>query len=82
MTRMTQLPLPLLLLFFWLLLPSAAKRMQTVCVLEKLFQSQDDWSYYRPGDLIIGGNLPLAALMFTRGPDFQNDPFLLTDKFV
>ncbi|KAM3855458.1 vomeronasal type-2 receptor 26-like [Vipera latastei] len=59
-----------------------AKRMQTVCVLEKPFQSQDDWSYYRPGDLIIGGNLPLAALMFTRGPDFQNDPFLLTDKFV
>ncbi|KAK9408925.1 type-2 vomeronasal receptor [Crotalus adamanteus] len=82
---MTGLPLLVVLLlelFFWILLPSAAKRMQTVCVLEKHFQSQEDWSYYRPGDLIIGGNLPLAALMFTRGPDFQKDPFLLIDKFL
>ncbi|XP_058020091.1 vomeronasal type-2 receptor 26-like [Ahaetulla prasina] len=74
--------LPLLLLLFWLLPPIVAKRMQTVCVLKNPFQKQDDWNYYRPGDLIIGGNLPLAAFMFSKGPDFQNDPFLLTDQFL
>ncbi|KAK9408936.1 type-2 vomeronasal receptor [Crotalus adamanteus] len=56
--------LPLLLLVFCLLPPTAAKRMQTVCVLRNLFRSQGKWHYYRPGDLIIGGNLPLTTLLW------------------
>ncbi|KAG8147251.1 hypothetical protein E2320_022383, partial [Naja naja] len=75
MIRMTGLPL-LLLLLFWLLPPTSAKRMQTECVLRKYFQLQK--SYYRTGDLIIGGNLPLGTIISSKVPDFQNDPFMLS----
>ncbi|XP_070591716.1 vomeronasal type-2 receptor 26-like [Erythrolamprus reginae] len=67
--------LPLLLLLFWLLPPTAAKKMQTVCVLRNYFQSQE--SYYRPGDLIIGGNVHLGVIIHSVVPDFQQDPLLL-----
>ncbi|KAG8127051.1 hypothetical protein E2320_022159, partial [Naja naja] len=63
MIRMTGLPL-LLLLLFWLLPPTSAKRMQTICVLRKYFQLQK--SYYRTGDLIIGGNLPLGTIISSK----------------
>ncbi|KAG8127049.1 hypothetical protein E2320_022158, partial [Naja naja] len=55
--------LPLLLLLFWLLPPTSAKRVQTVCVLTRSLQILED--YYRPGDLSIGGNLPLATTVFS-----------------
>ncbi|XP_070588868.1 vomeronasal type-2 receptor 26-like [Erythrolamprus reginae] len=70
---MTELPLFLLLLFFWLLPPTSAKRMKTVCGLTKASEILED--YYRPGDLIIGGNLPLATIVFSaNGPSFHKDP--------
>ncbi|XP_060548758.1 vomeronasal type-2 receptor 26-like [Pantherophis guttatus] len=70
---MTGLPLLLLLLLFWLLPPTAAKKMQSVCVLRNYFQSQE--SYYRPGDLIIGGTVHLGIIDRSIIPDFQRDPF-------
>ncbi|XP_070794878.1 vomeronasal type-2 receptor 26-like [Pituophis catenifer annectens] len=69
--------LPLLLLLFCLSPPTAAKRRQTVCVLRNLFKPYGKWNYYRPGDLIIGGNLPLATLMSSSVPRFQKEPFRL-----
>ncbi|KAG8127101.1 hypothetical protein E2320_022167, partial [Naja naja] len=72
--EMAGLPL-LVLLFLWLLPPTSAKRMQTVYVLRNYFQSQE--SYYRPGDLIIGGNLQLGTTTFSTVPDYQKDPFFL-----
>ncbi|KAG8147257.1 hypothetical protein E2320_022341, partial [Naja naja] len=78
---MTRLPL-LLLLIFWLLPPTTAKRMQTICIFRNPLQIQDQWEYYRPGDSIIGGNLPLATISSASIPDFQNDPFLLTYRIL
>ncbi|KAG8127126.1 hypothetical protein E2320_022266, partial [Naja naja] len=72
----------LLLLLFWLLPPTIAKKTQTICVPQKGLNFQNQWEYYRPGDLIIGGNLPLAAPMMSIPPDFQNDPFLLINEFL
>ncbi|KAG8127094.1 hypothetical protein E2320_022110, partial [Naja naja] len=43
---MTGLPLLLLLLLFWLLAPTIAKRMQTGCVLTNILQSKRD--FHRP----------------------------------
>ncbi|KAG8127143.1 hypothetical protein E2320_022195 [Naja naja] len=74
---MTGLPLLLLLLLFWLLPPMAAEKTQTICVSQKGLTSQNRWEYYRPGDLVIGGNLPLAALMCSTLLDFQNHPLWL-----
>uniref|UniRef100_A0A8C6VGI2 G-protein coupled receptors family 3 profile domain-containing protein n=1 Tax=Naja naja TaxID=35670 RepID=A0A8C6VGI2_NAJNA len=56
--------LPLLLLLFWLLPPTSAKRMQTVCALTRSLQILED--YYRPGDLIIGGNLSFKKIQSQR----------------
>ncbi|KAG8127216.1 hypothetical protein E2320_022280, partial [Naja naja] len=63
MTRMTGLPL-LLLLFFWLLPPITAKKIQTVCALPKHLKFRYQWEFHRPDDLIIGGNLPLLGVGF------------------
>ncbi|KAG8127054.1 hypothetical protein E2320_022153, partial [Naja naja] len=72
--RMTGLPL-LLLLLFWLLPPVTAKRMQTGCGLTRSLDILED--YYRPGDFIIGGNLPLATIVLSsNGPYFQRCPSL------
>ncbi|KAK9408941.1 type-2 vomeronasal receptor [Crotalus adamanteus] len=67
--------MPILLLHFWLLPPTSAKRMQTVGVMKNPFQIPKD--YYRPGDLIIGGNLFLKTIVSSNLPDFKNDPSLL-----
>ncbi|KAG8127145.1 hypothetical protein E2320_022194 [Naja naja] len=72
--RMTGLPFLLLLLLFWLLTPMAAEKTQTICVLQKGLTLQNRWEYYRPGDVVIGGNLPLAAVMRSTLLDFQNHP--------
>ncbi|XP_029141950.1 vomeronasal type-2 receptor 26-like [Protobothrops mucrosquamatus] len=64
--------LPHLLLFFWLLAPTTAKRMQTVCALTTTLQEKLD--YYNPGDLIIGGNLHLRTFVSINSPNFQEDP--------
>ncbi|KAG8127066.1 hypothetical protein E2320_022127, partial [Naja naja] len=73
--RMTGLPLLLLvLLLFWLLPPTSAKRMQSVCVLTRSLQILKD--YYRPGDLIIGGNLPMAIIVLSFNRlRFHKEPF-------
>ncbi|KAG8127072.1 hypothetical protein E2320_022077, partial [Naja naja] len=69
---MTGLPL-LLLQLFWLLPPTSAKTMKTGCGLTRSLDILED--YYRPGDLIIGGNLPLATIVsFSKGPDFHTQP--------
>ncbi|KAK9408948.1 type-2 vomeronasal receptor [Crotalus adamanteus] len=68
---MTGLPLLLLL---WFLPPTSEKRTQTRCVLTTSLQILED--YYRPGDLIIGGNLPLATIVLSSNSlRFHKDPF-------
>ncbi|XP_060548751.1 vomeronasal type-2 receptor 26-like [Pantherophis guttatus] len=78
---MTELPL-LLLLLCWLLpptSPTSAVRMQTTCVLPKRLKIQE--YYYRPGDLIIGGNLPLGFYGNTVYLDFTMDPLWYSVTF-
>ncbi|XP_029140440.1 vomeronasal type-2 receptor 26-like [Protobothrops mucrosquamatus] len=41
-------------------------------VLANTFQIQQE--YYRPGDLIIGGNLLLTHIRYSDDPDFRRDP--------
>ncbi|KAK9408942.1 type-2 vomeronasal receptor [Crotalus adamanteus] len=62
----------LLLLFFRLLPQVTAKRIQAVCVLTKGIRTHDEC--YRPGDLIIGGNLFLTSIHYHNDPDFKRDP--------
>ncbi|XP_032070589.1 vomeronasal type-2 receptor 26-like [Thamnophis elegans] len=50
----------LMLLLFWLQAPTTEKRLQNICVLTD-YMGVDE-SYYSPGDLIIGGNLPLGTI--------------------
>ncbi|KAG8127053.1 hypothetical protein E2320_022150, partial [Naja naja] len=58
---------------FWLVPPTSAKRMKTVDGLTRSLDILED--YYRPGDLIIGGNLPLATIVLTfSGQGFHADP--------
>ncbi|KAG8127078.1 hypothetical protein E2320_022270, partial [Naja naja] len=59
----------LLLLLFWLLPTTSHSLTQTVCALRNLLLRVEN--YYRPGDLIIGGNLLLEKFWdFTLGFDF------------
>ncbi|XP_060548738.1 vomeronasal type-2 receptor 26-like [Pantherophis guttatus] len=69
---MTGLPLLLLLLLFWLLPPTSAKRIPVTCVLANTFQIQQD--YYTPGDFMIGGDLLLANILYVNDIDFKKDP--------
>ncbi|KAG6516833.1 type-2 vomeronasal receptor [Crotalus adamanteus] len=69
---MTGLPLLQLLLLFWFLPTTSAKRMKTICLLRRSFYILED--YYRPGDLIIGGNLPLETSVYSLGVDFIINP--------
>ncbi|KAK9408884.1 type-2 vomeronasal receptor [Crotalus adamanteus] len=71
---MTGLPLLLLLLILWLLTPVTAKKIQTICPLKIHVKFRGQWEFYRPGDLIIGGNLPLTTFVESSAPDFQKDP--------
>ncbi|XP_032070887.1 vomeronasal type-2 receptor 26-like [Thamnophis elegans] len=50
----------LMLMLFWLQAPTTEKRLKNICVLTD-YMGVDE-SYYRPGDLIIGGNLPLGTI--------------------
>ncbi|KAG8147382.1 hypothetical protein E2320_022490, partial [Naja naja] len=58
----------LMLIFFWLLAPTTLKRLQTMCVFRDYIPL--DKSYYRPGDLIIGGNMALGASFDSTVPHF------------
>ncbi|XP_032070928.1 vomeronasal type-2 receptor 26-like [Thamnophis elegans] len=62
----------LLLLLFWLLPPIIAKRRRTLCVLPQPYKIEEQ--YYRPGDLIIGGNLHLGNY-WDPYLDFNKDPY-------
>ncbi|XP_060543121.1 vomeronasal type-2 receptor 26-like [Pantherophis guttatus] len=59
----------LMLMLFWLLAPTTAKRLQTICVLKDYIPLKE--SYYRLGDLIIGGNLPLGIILKSVVPEFN-----------
>ncbi|XP_070794060.1 vomeronasal type-2 receptor 26-like [Pituophis catenifer annectens] len=59
----------LMLMLFWLLAPTTAKRLQTMCVFRDYIPLEEN--YYRPGDLIIGGNLPLGAMYLSVVQDFN-----------
>ncbi|KAG8127082.1 hypothetical protein E2320_022124, partial [Naja naja] len=63
--------LPLLL--FLLLPPITAKRMQSLCVLPQRYTIKE--YYYKPDDLIIGGNLHLGNY-WDPYLDFNKDPYL------
>ncbi|KAG8127124.1 hypothetical protein E2320_022163 [Naja naja] len=65
--------LPLLLLQFWLLAPTSAKKMETIDLLRHYFHYQEE--YYSSGDLIIGGNFLLATITDSNIPDFQKGPW-------
>ncbi|KAG8127131.1 hypothetical protein E2320_022226, partial [Naja naja] len=71
--------LPLLLLLLWLLPPSTAEKIQTMCVLPKQLKFRLELEFYRPGDLIIGGNLPLVAFLNSNIPAFREVPTLLLE---
>ncbi|XP_070589639.1 vomeronasal type-2 receptor 26-like [Erythrolamprus reginae] len=60
----------LILIFFWLLTPTTAKRLQTICMFRNYIQLNEN--YYRAGDLIIGGNLPLGTLSSSLVPVFNH----------
>ncbi|KAF7234860.1 Vomeronasal type-2 receptor 26 [Varanus komodoensis] len=63
------LHLLLLLLLLWTL-PQATQRMlRTTCPLTKPKEWQE---YYRPGDLIVGGNLPLGSYSYKQMEDFRS----------
>ncbi|XP_070793232.1 vomeronasal type-2 receptor 26-like [Pituophis catenifer annectens] len=49
--------------------PTTAKRLQTICVFKDYIDL--DGIYYRPGDFIIGGNLPLGAMYLSDVQDFN-----------
>ncbi|KAG8127052.1 hypothetical protein E2320_022156, partial [Naja naja] len=69
--------LQLMLLFFWLLAPTTAKRLQTICVFRDGSYYRPGGSYYRLGDLIIGGNLPLGTSFDSNGSHFNTLNLLL-----
>ncbi|KAK9408922.1 type-2 vomeronasal receptor [Crotalus adamanteus] len=79
---MTGQLLLLLLVLLCLLPPMTFKKIQTLCGLPKHLQFQYEWEFYRPGDLNIGGNLPLASFLLFRIPDFQKDPLQLNDEIA
>ncbi|KAK9408943.1 type-2 vomeronasal receptor [Crotalus adamanteus] len=54
--------------------------MPTICLLEKPFQIPE--RYYRPGDLIIGGSLPLISIIISKFPDFKKHPFSIPFKYI
>ncbi|XP_070589386.1 vomeronasal type-2 receptor 26-like [Erythrolamprus reginae] len=61
--------LPLILIFFWFLAPATVKRLQTICMFRDYIQL--DGIYYRPGDFIISGNLPLGTIPVPLVPVFN-----------
>ncbi|XP_070613024.1 vomeronasal type-2 receptor 26-like [Erythrolamprus reginae] len=69
--------LPLLLLLFCLFPPTTAKGRQALCLWRTVFMPKETMHYYRGGDLIIGGNLPLQIHILSKVPDFQKEPFSL-----
>ncbi|KAG8147767.1 hypothetical protein E2320_000048, partial [Naja naja] len=59
----------LFLLVFGLQAPTIAKRLKTICVFWTYKGSNEN--YYRPGDLIIGGNLPFGNIFVSPAFDFN-----------
>ncbi|XP_032070939.1 vomeronasal type-2 receptor 26-like [Thamnophis elegans] len=68
------------LMLFWLLAPTTVERLQTICVLKDYVNI--DESYYKPGDLIIGGNLPLGINFKTPVPEFNTMRLRLESLFT
>ncbi|KAG8127058.1 hypothetical protein E2320_022154, partial [Naja naja] len=65
---------------WWEEIPTIAKRLQTICVFRDYIPL--DKSYYRPGDLIIGGNLPLGDNFDSTVPHFNTSNLLLDNGSV
>ncbi|KAG8127088.1 hypothetical protein E2320_022103, partial [Naja naja] len=75
--------LPLLLFLLFRFLPQrAAKKMQSMFALQKHMKVGYNWEFYRAGDLIIGGNLPLTTFVESKSPEFQRDPFQLINAIT
>ncbi|XP_032070658.1 vomeronasal type-2 receptor 26-like [Thamnophis elegans] len=70
----------LMLMLFCLLAPTTVKRLQTMCVFRDYIDL--DESYYRPGDLIVGGNLPLGTILKTVLLDFNSLNPILRNTFI
>uniref|UniRef100_A0A8C5SI86 G-protein coupled receptors family 3 profile domain-containing protein n=1 Tax=Laticauda laticaudata TaxID=8630 RepID=A0A8C5SI86_LATLA len=79
---MTGLPHLLLMLLFRLLPPTSAQRMETKCLKTNLFKTKK--GYYRPGDLIIGANLPFRIIVFSKLQHFEKHPLqnFVTFSFI
>ncbi|XP_070792970.1 vomeronasal type-2 receptor 26-like [Pituophis catenifer annectens] len=60
--------------------PTTAQRLQTICVLWNYINL--DENYYKPGDLIIGGNLPLGAILTSPVFDFNTLEHDLVNKYT
>ncbi|XP_032070519.1 vomeronasal type-2 receptor 26-like [Thamnophis elegans] len=72
--------LMLMLMLFWLLAPTTLKRLRTICVCRSFIGL--DESYYRPGDLIIGGNLPLGSILESPVTDFNTLNLLFNNAYI
>ncbi|XP_060548536.1 vomeronasal type-2 receptor 26-like [Pantherophis guttatus] len=70
----------LMLMLFWLLAPTTAQRLQNISVFRDYVQLEE--SNYRPGDLIIGGNLPLRMTLKPPALDFNTVNLLLETVLV
>ncbi|XP_070589120.1 vomeronasal type-2 receptor 26-like [Erythrolamprus reginae] len=70
----------LILIFFRLLAPTTAKRLQTICVFRDYIKLGT--SYYRPGDFIIGGNLPFGTLSHPFAPVFNKLNLCSTSLYI
>ncbi|KAF7234655.1 hypothetical protein EYD10_18343 [Varanus komodoensis] len=57
----------LFFLFLWFLPQGIQKRLSMTCPLKGILKWRD---YYRPGDLMVGGNLPLGTYTYDNTPDF------------
>ncbi|KAK9408924.1 type-2 vomeronasal receptor [Crotalus adamanteus] len=58
-----------LLILLWILPAAVQMDLRPICFCRRPFQEQKD--YYRPGDLIIGGNLPLSITKVLQLPLHQ-----------
>ncbi|XP_062994259.1 vomeronasal type-2 receptor 26-like [Elgaria multicarinata webbii] len=59
-----------LLLVSWLHPQAIVRMLKTMCPMVRRYKQQID--YYRPGDLIVGGNLPLGRYSYTETEDFRS----------
>ncbi|KAF7234644.1 Vomeronasal type-2 receptor 26 [Varanus komodoensis] len=70
------------LLLLFSLMPHTIQRLRrTTCLLTRPYEWPE---YYSPGDLIVGGNLPIGCYWYTKTEDFHKSapPFVSTDHLM